>query len=118
MLGIGTNATDDPDRARGRRHAPLYRRAAAETLASGKGHQRMVSRARALVVGRGPAGLSAAIALRQAGVDHVQVVELTGGKGLIGSELPVAGAIFRALDTLSVDVHSSGFLRLSAATIG
>jgi hypothetical protein len=30
----------------------------------------------------------------------------------------VAGAIFRALDTLSVDVHSSGFLRPSAATIG
>lgn len=54
------------------------------------------------MVGAGPAGLSAAIALRQAGVDHVHVVELSHGTGLIGSELSVAGPMLRALDTLGV----------------
>ena len=60
----------------------------------------MVTVASALVVGGGPAGLSAAIALRQADVDRVQVVELTDGNGPIGSELSIAGPMLRALDAL------------------
>ena len=57
---------------------------------------------RALVVGAGPAGLSAAIALLQAGAWTVDIVELTDGDGVIGSELLLAGPVLRALDALGV----------------
>jgi 2-polyprenyl-6-methoxyphenol hydroxylase-like FAD-dependent oxidoreductase len=55
---------------------------------------------RVLVVGGGPAGLGAAIALRRAGV-AVELVEETSWH-LPGAELFVAGATLRALDQLGV----------------
>jgi 2-polyprenyl-6-methoxyphenol hydroxylase-like FAD-dependent oxidoreductase len=54
----------------------------------------------ALIVGAGPAGLSTAIALRQAGVERVEIVEITDGSGVIGSELALMGPMLRALDAL------------------
>lgn len=55
--------------------------------------------ATALVVGAGPGGLSAAIALTQAGLD-VEVVEARTDLRTRGSELMLAGGLLRALRTL------------------
>jgi 2-polyprenyl-6-methoxyphenol hydroxylase-like FAD-dependent oxidoreductase len=55
---------------------------------------------RVLVVGAGPAGLSAALALRQAGVDQVDVIEMTNDAEVVGSELSMSAPMLRALDTL------------------
>ena len=57
---------------------------------------------RALVVGAGPAGLSAAISLLQTGTETVDIVELTDGDGVIGSELLLSGPMLRALDAIGV----------------
>jgi 2-polyprenyl-6-methoxyphenol hydroxylase-like FAD-dependent oxidoreductase len=55
----------------------------------------------ALIVGAGPAGLSAAIALRQRGV-NVHVVDRAPGRNVPGSELSIGGAFVRALDSLGL----------------
>ena len=54
-----------------------------------------------LIVGAGPAGLSSAIALRQAGIE-VELVERFPSRDVPGSELMVGGSFLRALDTLGV----------------
>ena len=55
-----------------------------------------------LIVGGGPAGLTAAIALRQAGVANVEIAEINDIRSVVGSELSVASAMLRALDTIGV----------------
>lgn len=54
-----------------------------------------------LVVGAGPGGLSAALALAQRGVD-VQVVEVKADRSTLGSELWLSSANLRTLDALGV----------------
>lgn len=54
-----------------------------------------------LIVGAGPAGLSSAVALRDAGVD-VEVVEVSPTREVPGSELMIGGSFLRALDVLGV----------------
>ncbi|MGV9267538.1 FAD-dependent monooxygenase [Kitasatospora sp. NPDC003701] len=55
----------------------------------------------ALVVGAGPAGLAAAVALRQRGI-AVDVAELTRDRSVPGSELLLSSPALRALDSLGV----------------
>ena len=55
-----------------------------------------------LVVGAGPAGLSAAISLRQHGAEVVDVAEIADHRAVIGSELSVASPMLRALDRIGV----------------
>jgi len=55
----------------------------------------------ALVIGAGPGGLSAAIALRQAGVE-VEVAEVTPDRSVLSSEIVLVSPNLRALDTLGV----------------
>lgn len=62
----------------------------------------------ALIIGAGPAGLSSAIALRQAGVERVDIVEITDGSAVIGSELGLGGPMLRALDALGVADECAG----------
>ena len=62
----------------------------------------MPALSRVLIIGGGPAGLSAAIGLRQAGVEHVEVAERTDGAAVIGSELSVSGPMLRALDQIGM----------------
>jgi 2-polyprenyl-6-methoxyphenol hydroxylase-like FAD-dependent oxidoreductase len=62
----------------------------------------MPSLARVLIVGAGPGGLSAAIALRQAGIEQVDIVEAADDAAVIGSELSLSGPNLRALDSLGV----------------
>jgi 2-polyprenyl-6-methoxyphenol hydroxylase-like FAD-dependent oxidoreductase len=59
----------------------------------------MLGSYRALVVGAGPAGLSAAISLRKAGFG-VDVLERTPDRAVLGSELLVASPALRALDLI------------------
>jgi 2-polyprenyl-6-methoxyphenol hydroxylase-like FAD-dependent oxidoreductase len=59
----------------------------------------MVESRKALVVGAGPAGLSAAISLRKAGF-AVDVLERTPDRAVLGSELLVASPALRALDLI------------------
>lgn len=59
----------------------------------------MVQKAKALIVGAGPAGLSAGISLRKAGF-AVDIVEKTPDRAVLGSELHIMPAAMRALDLL------------------
>lgn len=54
-----------------------------------------------LIIGAGPAGLSSAVALRDAGID-VEVVEVSPTQEVPGSELMIGGSFLRALDALGV----------------
>jgi len=54
-----------------------------------------------LVVGAGPAGLSAALAMAQRGI-HAKVVELKADRATVGSELCLMSANLRTLDSLGV----------------
>jgi 2-polyprenyl-6-methoxyphenol hydroxylase-like FAD-dependent oxidoreductase len=55
----------------------------------------------ALVIGAGPGGLAAAIALRQAGVE-VEVAEVTPDRSVLSSEIVLVSPNLRALDKLEV----------------
>lgn len=57
---------------------------------------------RVVIVGAGPAGLATAIALRQAGVAEVTIVERSSLDRVLGSELSLHSAALRALETIGV----------------
>lgn len=59
----------------------------------------MASKRKALIVGAGPAGLSAAISLSQAGYS-VDILERTDDRLVLGSELHIQSAALRALDQI------------------
>jgi 2-polyprenyl-6-methoxyphenol hydroxylase-like FAD-dependent oxidoreductase len=59
----------------------------------------MMAARKGLIVGAGPAGLTAAISLRQAGFD-VDVVERAPDRAVLGSELIIASPSLRALDLI------------------
>ncbi|WP_206243519.1 FAD-dependent monooxygenase [Novosphingobium terrae] len=81
---------------------------------------------RALIVGAGPGGLSAASALTLAGFS-VDVVERTPDHGVLGSELHVMSACLRALDLIGVaeavaaagvKVESASFIAANGQVLG
>jgi 2-polyprenyl-6-methoxyphenol hydroxylase-like FAD-dependent oxidoreductase len=56
----------------------------------------------ALIIGAGPAGLSAAVSLRRAGVGTVHVIEAQDRQGVTGAELSVSSPMLRALDGIGL----------------
>ena len=63
---------------------------------------------RALVVGAGPAGLTAALSLIRAGVGHVEVAERGGTQTALGSELSVSSAMLRSFERLGIAERVAG----------
>lgn len=55
-----------------------------------------------LVIGAGPAGLAAGIALRKAGVEQVTIVDRDSADAVLGSELHLQSAALRALESIGV----------------